>query len=1369
MTLAIGTNAGGGTLTGTSATSGNGVATFTNSWINKSGTGYTLTVAASGYGTLTTSSFNITPAASNQFILAVAPSSTATAGIAFATQPSIQVEDTYGNVVASSADTITLTAFTDSGCSTLATGTLSGNNPTNANGSNGTAAFLNLNYSNVQTIYLKASSATVPNALCLASNPITVNPSGPVALAYTTQPSTIATAGTAFAQQPVLKATDNFGNLSTTASSTVTLTAYTNSLCTSGASGTLTAAPTALSSGTVTFSSVSYNTPGTIYLKASSTTLTTACSQGITFSPSSSDPNQSTITVSPATLANDGNTAAVATITVKDAYGNLIPGKVVSLASNRNTSGTIDTLGATQSTTNAAGQALFSVTSTTLGPAQLTASVPADTVTLVQKANLLFLNATPYMDYQAQLFDGYNPLNDSGTPAPNSSISKASWFDLANGNSSNTGTLSGFAYSGDAWTGSGTAGSPYALTFNNGASYVNLGTAANSNANFSFETWINPSAMPTALPTPATLGSVIAGNGYPLPGSTASPAPAAAGMTLRQSAIYPGKVQLTMGGGSYDDEVIADSPSGYWKLNETSGTIAKDYSGNGYNGTYSGTYTLGASELLTGSGSSTMMNLSNGNGQVTIGNTAALNLDSNFTIEFWVNLSTSNPAYSGVINKLGSSGWLIQADQLSPATATRVRNDTSGYYNQYEFAPTIFTGSTHYVVIAFNNGTGTAYIDTTPNAFTYTASTGLGVNGGNTANIVIGGSIGTYGNFAYYNGALSPARIAAHYAAAQRSTCVSTTTLANSTWHWLSGAFSAPTSTLSLNIDGSSQCSITNTAATYTGSTNALMLGADTPATPAHFWSGAIADFRTYASALSTATQNWDYTATISRFMPTHMQLWLRADYGVSTSGSSVSAWADQSPNAGTATPVPTSSPGYVANAVNGLPALSFNGTSQYLNGPSVFPNTASYSIVAVVDPTSTSRTSNFLSSQSDSGVGSHAFLINSTPYLYLYHHGFFTGTNTTPTNALTANAYNIISGVVSYSAGTYTGTTYVNGATGYTGTETNAVTDTSTQIGGFNATFPDSFQGNMAEVLLFSSALSTTDLATVTNYLRAKYAIANPAYQLAFTTEPTNTVVGTVMSPSVSVTVQDDLGNTATNYTNPITLAISSNSIVGTSVVTPSNGIATFANLAVDTTGTGYTFTANSGSLSAGTSSSFNITSASGNFLTIAAPANETAGTAQTISVTVRDNFGNVVTGSTATITIALANNSTGATLSGTLTGTPTAGVVSLSGIYINTEGTGYTIAASSGGLTTATSSAFNILPKIGYQIAFTREPANALAGATISPNILVSIEDTYGNVVTGATDSITITFGNNAGSGTLSGTTVSAVGAIRNEKSRL
>ena len=97
MTLAIGTNPAGGTLTGTSATSGNGVATFANSWINKLGTGYTLTVAASGYGTITTSSFNITPATSNQFVLAVAPSSTAvTAGAAFATQPSIQVEDTFG-------------------------------------------------------------------------------------------------------------------------------------------------------------------------------------------------------------------------------------------------------------------------------------------------------------------------------------------------------------------------------------------------------------------------------------------------------------------------------------------------------------------------------------------------------------------------------------------------------------------------------------------------------------------------------------------------------------------------------------------------------------------------------------------------------------------------------------------------------------------------------------------------------------------------------------------------------------------------------------------------------------------------------------------------------------------------------------------------------------------------------------------------------------------------------------------------------------------------------------------------------------------------------------------------------------------------
>lgn len=46
--------------------------------------------------------------------------------------------------------------------------------------------------------------------------------------------------------------------------------------------------------------------------------------------------------------------------------------------------------------------------------------------------------------------------------------------------------------------------------------------------------------------------------------------------------------------GPLDEAILAQSPYGYWKLDETSGTTATDSSGNGRHGTYSGTYTLAA-------------------------------------------------------------------------------------------------------------------------------------------------------------------------------------------------------------------------------------------------------------------------------------------------------------------------------------------------------------------------------------------------------------------------------------------------------------------------------------------------------------------------------------------------------------------------------------------------------------------------------------------------------------------------------------------------------------------------------------------------------------------------------------------------------
>src|SRR5206468_12208230 len=59
ITLAIGTNPGGGTLSGTSTVAAvNGVATFSTLSLNKSGTGYTLTASATNLTTIKSNTFN---------------------------------------------------------------------------------------------------------------------------------------------------------------------------------------------------------------------------------------------------------------------------------------------------------------------------------------------------------------------------------------------------------------------------------------------------------------------------------------------------------------------------------------------------------------------------------------------------------------------------------------------------------------------------------------------------------------------------------------------------------------------------------------------------------------------------------------------------------------------------------------------------------------------------------------------------------------------------------------------------------------------------------------------------------------------------------------------------------------------------------------------------------------------------------------------------------------------------------------------------------------------------------------------------------------------------------------------------------------
>jgi hypothetical protein len=230
---------------------------------------------------------------------------------------------------------------------------------------------------------------------------------------------------------------------------------------------------------------------------------------------------------------------------------------------------------------------------------------------------------------------------------------------------------------------------------------------------------------------------------------------------------------------------------------------------------------------------------------------------------------------------------------------------------------------------------------------------------------------------------------------------------------------------------------------------------------------------------------------------------------------------------------------------------------------------------------------------------------------------------------------------------------------------------------------------------------------------------------KLAFVQQPTTAVAGVVISPAVQVAVQDANGNTVTsNDTAQITLTIGSNpgggTLSGTTTRTVRSGVATFSNLCIDKVGSGYTLTASSSGLTGATSNAFNVITAPTQLAFVQQPpVTGYTNTALVPAITVRllDANGQPVSKGGIPVTLAIGSNPGGGTLSGILTrNTNTSGVVIFGGLSINTTGTGYTLTASSAGLTGTTSNAFTMVPG-PTQLTFIQQPTNVSAGQLHAP----------------------------------------------------
>jgi hypothetical protein len=278
---------------------------------------------------------------------------------------------------------------------------------------------------------------------------------------------------------------------------------------------------------------------------------------------------------------------------------------------------------------------------------------------------------------------------------------------------------------------------------------------------------------------------------------------------------------------SYDAEVLADSPLLYWRLGESSGTTAADSSGNGRDGTISGSYSLGATSLVNVDNTAVDFT----DAVVQDAYDTALNL-STATYEAWFKADT----FSGVIIRRGvalagaigaqivaSSDPMVKFEFTTPGGDVYVVEHSTGWS----------TGTTYHVALTFDGTTLRAYVNATEVG---SSATPAGSSSVSNPILMVGATETTAQNFdgvidevAIYGTALSAARIEAHYDAGALSFPITPAAVAATV------AVPAPTvaSSSQANVNATVVAAVASVPSAFVGDDNALINAAVIAATVA--------------------------------------------------------------------------------------------------------------------------------------------------------------------------------------------------------------------------------------------------------------------------------------------------------------------------------------------------------------------------------------------------------------------------------------------------------------------------------------------------------------------------------------------------------
>ncbi len=230
---------------------------------------------------------------------------------------------------------------------------------------------------------------------------------------------------------------------------------------------------------------------------------------------------------------------------------------------------------------------------------------------------------------------------------------------------------------------------------------------------------------------------------------------------------------------SYDSVILADSPIGYWKLNETSGSTLADSSSSGHTLTLNGSPTLGSTAIAPGLGTS--MTCVESSSQYASASVVS-NQSAPFSVEAWVsptNIAGGSGDY-GVFSSRAPSdtSYDMQITTPSGSNFTSFHNDlgtgASWLNTAADATVSIANSSVNHLVCTVSATTYVLYLN---GAQVATGSvSGTTLLWGTSHNIFVASSgVGDYftgriSNVAAYDTALTSTQVAAHYSAGTQST-----------------------------------------------------------------------------------------------------------------------------------------------------------------------------------------------------------------------------------------------------------------------------------------------------------------------------------------------------------------------------------------------------------------------------------------------------------------------------------------------------------------------------------------------------------------------------------------------------------------------